>query len=104
MENFVEVAKADEIPSGTATVVEVQGTEVALVNIDGQFYALGNECTHAGGPLGEGDVVEEFGLECPLHGSVYDVRTGEPIVGPSDEPVPSYPATVEDGVVKIAID
>lgn len=103
MADFVEVAKAEDVPPGTATVVEVGGVELALVNVNGTFYALQNECTHAGGPLGEGDMVEEFELECPLHGSVFDVRTGEPTVPPADEPVATYDVVVEDGVVKVSI-
>ncbi len=104
MENFVEVVKVDDVPPGTATVVEVKGIEIALVNSGGAFYAIGNECPHAGGPLGEGDLLEENQLECPLHGSVYDITTGEPVVGPADEPVPTYPVQVTNGIVKIAVD
>ena len=104
MENFIEVMKADDVPAGTATVVDVKGVEIALINSGGEFYAIGNECTHAGGPLGEGDLVEEHQIECPLHGSVFDITTGEPVVGPADEPVPTYPVKVENGVVSIAVD
>ena len=104
MENFVEVAKVDEVPAGTASVVDVKGVECALINSGGEFHAIGNECTHAGGPLGEGDLVEENQIECPLHGSVFDITTGEPVVGPADEPVPVYAVKVENGVVSIAVD
>ena len=104
MENFVEVAKVDDVPAGTAAVVDVNGVECALINSGGQFHAIGNECTHAGGPLGEGDLVEENQIECPLHGSVFDITTGEPVVGPADEPVPVYAVKVENGVVSVAID
>lgn len=104
MADFVEVAKVDEIPPGTATVVEVGGVEIALVNVNGDFYALSNECTHAGGPVGEGDLVEEHGLECPLHGSVFDVRSGEALTGPADEPLDTFETKVEDGVVKVAVE
>ena len=104
MENFIEVMKVDDVPAGTATVVDVKGVEIALINSGGEFYAIGNECTHAGGPLGEGDLVEEHQIECPLHGSVFDITTGEPVVGPADEPVPTYPVKVTNGVVSIAVD
>ncbi|MGH2727898.1 MAG: Rieske (2Fe-2S) protein [Actinomycetota bacterium] len=104
MENFVEVVKVDDVPPGSATVVEVKGVEIALINSGGEFYAIGNECPHAGGPLGEGDLVEQNQLECPLHGSVFDITTGEPVVGPADEPVPTYPVQVTNGIVKIAVD
>ncbi len=54
MARFVEVAKGAEVPPGTATVVQLGGTELALVNVDGTFFAVDNECTHMGGFLGRG--------------------------------------------------
>jgi 3-phenylpropionate/trans-cinnamate dioxygenase ferredoxin subunit len=104
VENFMEVAKVDDVPPGSATVVDVKGVEIALINSDGNFYAIGNECTHAGASLGEGELVEPTILECPLHGSNFDITTGEPTVGPADEPVPTFPVQVENGVIKIAVD
>src|SRR5688500_16233233 len=104
MENFVEVVKIDDVPPGSATVVDVKGVEIALINQNGEYYAIGNECPHAGGPLGEGDLIEENQIECPLHGSVFDITTGEPVIGPADEPVPTYPTKGENGGVKIAGD
>ena len=104
MENFIEVAKVDDVPPGCATVVDVKGVEVALINSGGQYYAIGNECTHAGGSLGEGDLIEENQIECPLHGSVFDVTSGEVVVGPADDPVPSYEVKVEDGIIRVAVD
>jgi nitrite reductase/ring-hydroxylating ferredoxin subunit len=104
MENFVEVAKVDDVPPGTATVVDVKGLEIALINSAGEFYAIGNECTHAAGSLGEGDLIEENQIECPLHGSVFDITSGEVVVGPADEPVPSYPTKVSNGIISVAVD
>jgi nitrite reductase/ring-hydroxylating ferredoxin subunit len=104
MENYIQVAKVDDVPPGSATVVDVKGIEVALINSGGEFYAIGNECTHAGGSLGEGDLVEENQIECPLHGSVFDVTNGEVVNGPADEPVPTYEVKVENGVISVAVD
>jgi nitrite reductase/ring-hydroxylating ferredoxin subunit len=104
MENFIQVAKVDDVSPGSATVVDVKGIEVALINSGGEYYAIGNECTHAGGSLGEGDLVEENQIECPLHGSVFDVTTGEVVNGPADEPVPSYEVKVDNGVISVAVD
>jgi nitrite reductase/ring-hydroxylating ferredoxin subunit len=104
MENFIQVAKVDDVPPGSATVVDVKGIDIALINSGGQYYAIGNECTHAGGSLGEGDLVEENQIECPLHGSVFDITTGEVVVGPADEPVPSYEVKVENGIISVAVD
>jgi len=104
MENFIEVAKVDDVSPGSATVVDVKGIEIALINAGGEFHAIGNECPHAGGSLGDGEVLEESQIECPLHGSVFDVTTGEVVVGPADEPVPVYPTKVENGIISIAVD
>jgi 3-phenylpropionate/trans-cinnamate dioxygenase ferredoxin component len=104
VENFIEVAKVDDVPPGSATFVDVKGVDIALINSDGQFFAIGNECTHAGASLSEGELIEPTILECPLHGSNFDITTGEPTVGPADEPVPVYPTMVENGIIKIAVD
>jgi nitrite reductase/ring-hydroxylating ferredoxin subunit len=103
MANFIEVGKEEDFPPGSAGVVDVRGVEVALVNVDGTFHAVQNECPHAGGPLGEGEL-SNFELECPLHGSVFDVRTGDVLVGPADEPIATYEVVVENGVVRVSID
>jgi nitrite reductase/ring-hydroxylating ferredoxin subunit len=104
MARFVEVAKVEEIPSGTAAVVTVEGLRLALVNVGGSFFALDNECTHRGGPLGEGVRVGEWALQCPWHGSVFDIRTGEVLEPPAPAAVQSYEVSVEGGVVRVAID
>jgi 3-phenylpropionate/trans-cinnamate dioxygenase ferredoxin component len=101
---FVDVGKVADFPPGKAAVVDVAGVEVALVNVEGTFYAVNNECPHAGGPLGEGDVANDYELECPLHGSLFDVRTGDVLVGPADEPVQTYETRVEDDRVQVSVD
>ncbi len=105
MARFVEVARVEDVPSGTATVVQVGGTELALVNVDGTFFAINNECTHRGGFLGEGEINtdwSDWAIECPLHGSVFDVRTGEVLSPPAPTSVRSYPVEVDGGVVKVS--
>jgi 3-phenylpropionate/trans-cinnamate dioxygenase ferredoxin subunit len=105
MARFVEVARVEEVPPGTATVVQVGGTELALVNVDGTFFAVDNECTHMGGFLGEGEINDdwsEWAIECPVHGSVFDVRTGEVLNPPAPTPVRTYPVEVEGEVVKVS--
>jgi len=107
MSGFVEVARVEEVPPGTATVVEVGGIELALVNVDGVFFAVNNECTHRGGFLGEGEINadwNEWAIECPLHGSVFDVRTGGVLNPPALTPVRTYPVEVEEGAVKVSTD
>ena len=75
MPKFVKVASVTDIPPGTKQIVEVDGIEVVVVNLDGQFYAVEDVCTHDGGPLGEGKL-DGCQLICPRHGARFDVRTG----------------------------
>lgn len=106
MAELVDVARVEEVPRGTARVVTAGGRELALLNVDGTFYAIDNECTHRGGYLGEGEINPDWGewaLECPLHGSVFDVRTGEVLNSPATEPVRTYPVEVDAGVIKVSM-
>jgi len=71
---------------------------VALFKVGGHVYCLDNRCTHVGGPLCEG-YLDDFVVQCPLHGSRFDVRTGQVVGPPARPPVRSYPVVVEGGKV-----
>ena len=94
MEAFVKVAKVGELASGEMKYVEVEGEEVLLANIGGTHYAVNDTCTHAQGSLSDG-VLEGEQVDCPLHGSVFNVATGAVVEGPADEPLPRYAVRVE---------
>jgi 3-phenylpropionate/trans-cinnamate dioxygenase ferredoxin component len=100
MPGFTKVARTEEIPSGEKKVVEVDGVLVVVVNLDGQFYAIEDVCTHDGGPLGEGKLVG-CELICPRHGARFDVRTGEATKMPAFQPAPTYAVRVQDGDVLV---
>jgi 3-phenylpropionate/trans-cinnamate dioxygenase ferredoxin subunit len=104
MADFFDAVPADDVPSETASVVEVNGKEIALVHTGGVFYALANECTHANYPIGEGDLVGENVIECPGHGSTFNVQTGDVMSGPADEPLETYEVEVVDGMVRVAVE
>jgi len=104
MPEFYDAVPVDEIDEGAAAVVEVNGQEIAIVQTGGKFYALQNECTHAGSPIGEGDVVDDGAIECPGHGSTFSVATGDPLSGPADGPLEIYEVEVVDGMVRVAFD
>lgn len=72
----------------------MDGREVVLANVDGTYYALGNLCTHAEGPLDEG-TLRHYEVECPWHGSRFDLRTGAVTQGPADAAEPSFEIKVE---------
>lgn len=88
-EGYVDVASVADLQPGTATHVDVDGVEVALVNVAGTVYAISDICSHAEVSLSEGEV-DGCLLECWLHGSRFDVRTGEPTGPPATEPVDTY--------------
>lgn len=76
MSEYKEAAKISDVPAGEGRVVEVDGTSIALFNMDGNFYAMDNTCLHRGGPLGEGSL-EGTEVTCPWHGWTYDIKTGQ---------------------------
>ena len=93
-ENFVKVAEAKEIAPSSMKAVEVEGEKVCIINSEGRFYAIGNVCTHVGGPLDEG-TLEGYEVECPWHGSKFDVRTGEATKPPAVRAVPKYEVKID---------
>lgn len=95
MDNFVKVATVDEIPTGGSKLVEVDMVRVALFNLDGAIYAIEDVCTHDGGPLVEGRVVNGCEVQCPRHGARFDIRTGAALKLPAFEPTKSYTVRVE---------
>ena len=100
MPRFVRIARTDEIRPGEKRIVDVDGILVVVVNLDGQFYALEDVCTHDGGPLGEGEL-EDGRIVCPRHGARFDVRTGAALTLPAFEPVPTYQVLLADGDILV---
>jgi len=97
----ITVGRAETIPPGQCASVDLpNGLELALYNVDGEFYATSNFCPHRGAPLSEGRLCGHT-IECALHGWQFDVRTGECLT--VTEPVESYAVIVEDGWLKVTI-
>lgn len=97
----VRVAPVSDVPEGTGKTFEIQGRAIAIFHADGNLYALDDRCSHAEASLGEGDVdTDEMCVECPLHGSLFDLKTGKPRTLPAFEPVSTYPVSVDtDGTI-----
>ena len=93
-EEFVKVADTKDIPRSQLKEVEVGGENICIVNVEGKYFAIGSVCTHEGGPLADG-TLEGYEVECPWHGSKFDVRTGEVTNPPADTPEPVYEVKVE---------
>lgn len=89
---------ASEIEPGTCKTGVLGDKQVTIYNIGGEFYATQSECTHRGGPLCEGALWGNI-VTCPWHGSEFDIRTGEVITPPAQEPLQTYKVRVEDGKI-----
>ncbi len=100
----VRVSTFDELPAERGVRVEVAGHRIALFRIGDDVYAIGDRCTHAEASLAEGELFD-YEVECPRHGSEFDVRTGEPASLPATRPVPRYAVEVaDDGNVYLTIE
>ncbi len=106
MADRVRVCRRDELEPGTARRVEVAGRPVAIVAIGDEVFAIGDTCSHEEASLAEGELwPEECEIECPKHGAVFDLRTGEPKTLPATEPVPVLSVDLSgDDVVVVAPD
>ena len=92
----VRLCGMHEIETGTARRFDVEGHRIAVVRIDDEFFAIGDTCSHEDYSLSEGEVLPDAcEIECWKHGSVFDLRTGEPHSLPATQPVPVYPVHVE---------
>lgn len=91
------------MPVGQVRVFSVDGFDVALCNVDGQFYAIDDVCTHDGGPLGEGTLIGDQ-VECPRHGARFDVKTGRVRALPAVLPVRTYEVQVDGDDIKVRVD
>jgi nitrite reductase/ring-hydroxylating ferredoxin subunit len=122
MSDRVAVCEATDLAPGERTIVEVNGVEIGVFNIDSEYFALLNTCGHQHGPLCEGTLIPEIEAEytgagvpveetlgedrsairCPWHGWTYDVRTGDH-TGDEDESIPTYDVVVDEGQVYVEL-
>jgi 3-phenylpropionate/trans-cinnamate dioxygenase ferredoxin component len=96
------VCAVGDVPEGTAHRVVVDGVPIAVVHTEGEWFAVSDICSHADVSLAEGDV-DGCTLECWLHGSRFDLRTGRPSGPPATTPVPVYPVSVEGDTVFVTV-
>ena len=101
---WVEVGRVEDVPPGHAARVEIDEVPVAIFNLDGEFFCLDDTCSHAEASLSDGDLdPSRCAIECPLHGSAFDLRTGEPLSLPAVEPVRVHSIDTGDGLIRIAL-
>jgi 3-phenylpropionate/trans-cinnamate dioxygenase ferredoxin component len=100
----VKVCHRDDVAPGTAMRVDVDGHRLSIVRIGDDFYVIGDECSHEDYSLSEGDVwPDECEIECPKHGSMFSLKTGEAVTLPATEPVPTYDVRVEGDDVYVRL-
>jgi 3-phenylpropionate/trans-cinnamate dioxygenase ferredoxin component len=97
---WIPVASASSIAVGDYAQLEVDGTLVAVFNVDGNFYAIDDVCTHDGGELA-GGAVEGDVVICPRHGARFCLRTGAALTPPAYEPVRTYETRINEGIVEV---
>jgi nitrite reductase/ring-hydroxylating ferredoxin subunit len=102
MGKVVRVASAEDIPPGSAKLVEVEGQRLAVFNVDGRFYAIDDVCPHRGGPLSEGELEGEV-VTCPWHRSTFNVTTGAVLSAPARQGVSRYSVQYSGGELSVEV-
>ncbi|HKA62875.1 MAG TPA: non-heme iron oxygenase ferredoxin subunit [Methylomirabilota bacterium] len=103
MTEFVRACALSDLPDEGALGVDIGDVPVAVVRAEGEVFALHDVCSHEEVPLSEGDIYD-CTVECYLHGSCFDLRTGKPTSPPATKPVPTYLVKIENGDVYVALD
>lgn len=103
MAEFIQVATRDEIPSGKMKSVWAGGRKVLIYNINGEYYATDEQCTHRECSLAEGPFLDKV-ITCPCHLARFDVTTGEVLSPPATVPLPTYPVKLEGNRISVEVD
>ena len=105
MSEILDVCTTAELPPGSHRLVEWEDLEIGVFNCAGELFAIEDRCSHDQGVLLEGELDEDrCALECPRHGSWFDLRTGRALNLPAYAPVDTFPVLVEDDVIRIEVD
>ncbi len=103
MPEFQRIATTDEVDPGELKQFELDGRPVGLCNVDGEFYAFEDICTHQFAHLSDGEFDGKGEVKCPLHGARFDVQSGEAKSLPAVKPVPTHEVKVENGEIYVAL-
>ena len=102
MLEFQRVLDEGELADPGKALVEIEGEMIALFHVGGVYYALDDVCTHDGGPLADGELVD-YAIACPRHGAQFDIRSGEALTMPAVRATKAHRVKVEDGGVWVAV-
>jgi 3-phenylpropionate/trans-cinnamate dioxygenase ferredoxin subunit len=101
----IDVCPVSELPPGARKIVEWEDLEIGVFNCGGTLLAVEDRCSHDDGPLAEGEFDQSrCTVECPRHGSLFDLRTGRPLTLPAYTPVDTFPVLVEDDMIKLEVE
>ena len=103
MSDWIKVGPCGELTPGCWHDIDVDGAQVAVVNVEGEYFAIEDVCTHDGGELSGGTLCG-YEIECPRHGARFDLRSGAALCAPAYEPTAVFPIRIEDGVVWVRDD
>jgi 3-phenylpropionate/trans-cinnamate dioxygenase ferredoxin subunit len=102
---LIDICPLQDLPPGEKRLVMWEDLEIGVVNCRGEIFAIEDRCSHDDGELVEGELDEDdCAIECPRHGSRFDLRTGKPLNLPAYVPVDTFPVLVEDGVIRVEVD
>lgn len=105
MSPIIDVCPLSELPPGATRIVTWEDLEIGLFNCRGEILAIEDRCSHDDGTLADGELDEEAcTIECPRHGSLFDLRTGVPQTLPAYQPVDTFAVRIEDDIIKLEVD
>jgi 3-phenylpropionate/trans-cinnamate dioxygenase ferredoxin subunit len=100
--HYYPVILTQDLPPGERLFVEIGSLPIVIINIDSQYYALEDLCSHDDGPVGDGEL-EGFKIICPRHGARFDVRTGQVLCMPAVKDIHSYPVRVNENTIEVGL-
>jgi 3-phenylpropionate/trans-cinnamate dioxygenase ferredoxin subunit len=102
---IIDICPLADLPPGAKRIVEWEDLEIGVFNCNGEILAIEDRCSHDNGTLAEGELdPDTCTVECPRHGSLFDLRTGKPKTLPAYVPVDTFAVLVEDDVIKLEVD
>jgi 3-phenylpropionate/trans-cinnamate dioxygenase ferredoxin subunit len=105
MPEIIDICTISELPPGERKLVEWEDLEIGVFNCGGEYFAIEDRCSHDDGPLAHGELDDErCTVECPRHGSLFDLRTGKPKTLPAYAPVDTFPVHVDDDTIRLEVE
>jgi 3-phenylpropionate/trans-cinnamate dioxygenase ferredoxin subunit len=105
MPEIIDICTISELPPGERKLVEWEDLEIGVFNCGGEYFAIEDRCSHDDGPLAQGELnAEQCTVECPRHGSLFDLRTGKPKTLPAYAPVDTFAVHVDDDTIRLEVE